>query len=316
MKRSSQRPRESGIILIAVLLAVAIMSVMVVATTALTRAGAGSEELDQRRLQTHLGLRSALEVIKAFILSTPPEERALFDGSAFQIAVGNDLSASVEIRDAAGLVDLNQTQAEVIEALGRDMGLSLKEVSGLAAKIAKLRGEDPVKNGTVPAKAPAPAKPAAAAAAQPPAAGLKPGESLPPKPTVFLSVDQLQPLADLTTEEGQAFADALTVFNPTGRINPLAAPEAVLNVLPGFAPADLTTFAAVKKSRKWKNDARVAQSLDRMKDVAAIEEPTVFVIDIKLDKSAGVLSGAKLRAVVRLAADKGLPFRTLALKEN
>ena len=65
MKGLPRSRAERGVILIAVLLAVAIMSVMVVAAAALTRSGVGNEQLEQRRLASHLALRSGQEAAKA-----------------------------------------------------------------------------------------------------------------------------------------------------------------------------------------------------------------------------------------------------------
>ncbi|WP_421693553.1 hypothetical protein [Aestuariivirga sp.] len=317
MNPAAVRHRERGIILIAVLLSVAIMSVMVVATAALTRAGIGSELLEQRRLNSHFALRSALEVAKALILVTPPEERVFFDGTAKKVAAGGAVSAMISITDAAGLVDLNQSDPALIEALARSSGLPLKQVSGLAEKIVKLRKDAAppqpggLKPAVVPPNAPQPVK--AADQARP--GDLKPG-AVQPQPVIFLSVDQLQALADLTSDEGESLMAALTVFSPTGMINPLAAPEAVLNGIPGIAPADFSVFAAAKRSRKWKSDARIAQIMERTKPVLALEEPSVFVIEVKLEPGEGYLAGSTARAVVRIGKEGAQPLLTLAMEEQ
>ena len=79
---------ERGIILIAVLLAVAIMAVMVVATAALTRSGISSEELEQRRLASRLALRSGVEAGKALILATPEDRRVYLDWTVLDFSGG------------------------------------------------------------------------------------------------------------------------------------------------------------------------------------------------------------------------------------
>lgn len=298
------RERERGIILIAVLLAVAIMSVMVVAAAALTRSGIGSEELEQRRFASHFAVRSAIEAAKAMILATPVDERVFFDGTPIDIPTGTGGRATISIRDAAGFVDINQSDPALIEAMARDSGLSLGEVNGLAAKITKLRKD------ATPATAAATAPAAQVVAAAPPA-GQEAADQMPagagPQPLVFLSVDQLQSLADLTTPEGREFASRLTVFSPSGRINPLAAPAELLQAIPGISPGDLAAFAAAKKSRTWKGAAKA---------FLALGDPSVFVIDVKLGAGAGLLAGSSARAVVRTGSDKPLPFRTLALEEQ
>src|SRR6476620_1707220 len=94
------RRGQRGIILIAVLLAVAIMSLMVVAAASLTRAGIGNEDLEQRRLASHLALRSGLEAAKALILATPEDQRLFLSGAEMPVDLGNGLSATVTLRDA------------------------------------------------------------------------------------------------------------------------------------------------------------------------------------------------------------------------
>ena len=116
MRGSPAPAAERGIILIAVLLAVAIMAVMVVATAALTRSGISSEELEQRRLASHLALRSGVEAGKALILATPEDRRVYLDGDETAVDLGGGVSATVRLRDAADAVE----QRSFTSAVGTD----------------------------------------------------------------------------------------------------------------------------------------------------------------------------------------------------
>lgn len=307
---------ERGIILIAVLLAVAIMAVMVVATAALTRAGIGSEELEQRRLASHLALRSGVEAAKALILATPEDRRMYLDGDETAVDLGGGVTATVKLRDAAGFVDLNRSDPKLIEAVARFSGLGREAAEGLADRITQLRKDAaPEPAGTPPQKAPAP--PGAASGASGAAA---PAGTTPPKPPVapiiFLAVDQLPGLLDLPQEEAGALGAGLTVFNPTGEINPLAAPEQVLQAIPGLSERDISDIAMARKTAIGANDNRLQQLTQRLPGMLTLRQPSVFVVDVKIDAGPGVLPGSSAQAVVRLLPQGQMPFGTLALEEK
>ena len=319
--------RERGIILIAVLLAVAIMAVMVVAAASLTRAGIGNEELEQRRLASHLALRSGLEAAKAVILATPEDERLFLSGDETPVDLGNGVMATVTLRDAAGLVDLNRSDPKLIEDVARFAGLGEKEADGLADRITQLRKEAaPDELGTPPQKAPAQPGgiPTGAAAAQPaagqPATGLDKAKPK-PVPIIFVALDQVPTILDVPAEDAQALGTGLTVYNPTGAINPLAAPEQVLQAIQGLSEQDISDIAMARESKTGAKDARLQQLMQRQQGVLTVAQPTVFMVTVKLDEGPGVLPGSSARAVVRLLPEGQLPegqlpFGTLALEEQ
>ncbi len=308
MSKTARDHGQRGIILIAVLLTVAIMAVMVVAATALTRSGVGSERLDQRRMATHFALRSGLEAAKGAILAAEPEDRLLFDGAPATLDVGQGILVSASIRDAAGFVDLNRSDPEVIAALAGLMRLDGAQVKGLAARIAKLRKDAQPEQAKTQAPAQA-AQPGSSPAPNP----AKPSSEPPPPPVIFLSAEQIGELVDVASAPGQAFVSTLTVFNPTGRINPLAAPDEVLRAIPGLTRPDLAVIAEARQSRRGKEDAQLQQVLQRTKDHLSLADPKVFVIELSIEDGPNLLAGSRSRAVV-LLADGPLPFRTLAAR--
>lgn len=315
---SAQTPAgQRGIILIAVLLAVAIMAVMVVATSALTRAGIGNEQLEMRRLASHLALRSGVEAAKALILATPEDQRLSLDGSEAPVDLGNGVTATVTLRDAAGFADLNRSDPKIIEAVARFSGLGQEAAEGLADRIAQLRKdaapETPGTPGTPPAKvSPLPG----AAGGQGAAAQAAPDkERRPPPPIIFLSVDQLPAVLDIPADDVVALGAGLTVFNPTGEINPLAAPEQVLQAVPGLTERDIADIEMAKKAGTGTGDVRLQQLMQRLPGVLTARQPSVFMVEVKLEGGPGVLPGSSARAVVRLMPNGPLPFGTLALEE-
>lgn len=317
MRRSSSRNGERGIILIAVLLAVAIMAVMVVAAAALTRAGIGSEELEQRRLASHLALRSAIEAAKALILATPEDQRLSLRGDEVPVDLGNGITATLRLRDAAGLADLNRSDPKLIEAVARFAGLGADAAEGLASRIDKLRKEAaPDEPGAPPPKVPAAQGAVPGGAAASPQAPGSDQAKQPPVPIIFLSVDQVPAILDIPPEDAKALGEGLTVFNPTGAINPLAAPEQVLQAIPGLSEQDIADILMAKKAARPAQDGRLQQLMQRLPGVITTREPTVFMVDVKIEGGPGVLPGSAARAVLRLLPEGPAPFGTLALEEE
>jgi hypothetical protein len=310
LRRSQARRRltvsgrgDRGIVLVAVLFAVAIMSVMVVAASALTRAGIAGHGLEQRRLATHLALRSGLESAKAMIVTTPPELRYFLDGAPLAVDLGGGLEAEVTIRDAAGLPDLNRTELPFLEAL-LNATLEGADATELYARISEWRSEAAEQAKTE--RPPQAAKP-------PEAAAPKQDDRVeaPPAPMIFLSVDQLKALAE--PDSANRLAERFTVFNPTGLVNPLAAPDDVLLAIPGFTKGDLAAIAAARKTRAPRPDQSLQPILDRLKPFLALREPTVFMIGIRLKQGPEIIAQSAANAVVQFAEQGPLPFRTLSV---
>lgn len=291
--------QDRGVVLVAVLFTVAIMSVMVVAASALTRSGIADHELEQRRLATRLALRSGLESAKALIVAAPPAQRVFFEGAPAAIDLGGGILAEVTIRDAAGLPDLNKSELPVIEAVLRD-GIDAAEAAGLSARIGEWRRE-----ASERAKAQAPSAPAS------PASDSANRQDEQPDPLIFLSVDQLAAL--LAPASAERLSGRFTVFSPAGLVNPLAASEDVLLAIPGFTRGDLATVLAVRKSRPANPEGQLQPMLARLKPFIALQDPTVFVVGVRLQAGPGIIAQSMAGAVVQAVEQGPLPFRTLAV---
>jgi type II secretory pathway component PulK len=295
--------KDRGIVLVAVLFAVAIMSLMVVAASALTRSGIAGEGLEQRRLASHLALRSGLESAKALIVATPAAQRAFFEGAPVVMDLGNGLQAEVTIRDAAGLPDLNRTELALVDGLLGAM-LGAAEAAELSARIAKWRSDAAEK-----VKAAGTGQPASPAAS---AAGTQEEKpEPPPQPVIFHAVDQLKAMTkpDLAARLSGRF----TVFNPTGLVNPLAAPDEVLLAIPGFTGGDLAAIKSARTSRAARADQGLETMLERLKAFIAVRDATVFIIGISLNEGPGIITNSTASAVVQIAEQGALPFRTLSV---
>jgi general secretion pathway protein K len=295
------RQKERGIVLVAVLFAVAIMSVLVVAAAALSRAGIASQGLEQRRLASQFALRSGLETAKALIMSTPAPLRVYFDGSPVTVDLGNGINADITVRDAAGLADLNATGLSILEGLLAG-SLPAAEAAGLSTRLADWRSRAEDKANTQPAPVPAQQGAAGQSGEMPEAAS---------SPLVFQSVSQFQALVN--PDAAAPLSAHVTVFNPAGLLNPLAAADEVLLATPGFTSADLSAVKQARRVRAQPADQGLGSMLERLRVSLAIRDPAVFVIGIHLRAGPGIIARSRAEAVVKIAADGPLPFHTLAV---
>lgn len=309
---------ERGIVLIAVLLAVAIMSVMVVAVTTLTRTGISAERLEERLLASRLALRSGLEIAKAVIAATPKDGRALFDGTPREVDLGQGLRARIIIRDAAGLADINRADTKLLAAVLAGT-LNADVAKALSAGIEDLRqktegGPERKAGADGPTTGTKEAAPAGIVRADVDGAGAE--EKSKPLPAVFPTLDQMLALAPpeaVSPEEAQALGTRLTVFSPGPKVNPLAASQDLLGVIPGLTPQDIAAIDEARKNRAWKDNNRLRQILERLKPLLAVEDPSVFMIGVRLIEGPGVIAQSSASAVVQLLEGQPAPFRTLSV---
>lgn len=287
--------KDRGVVLVAVLFALAIMTVLVVAVTSLARSSIASQGLEARRLSSELALRSAIEAGKAAIVAMPAPQRIFLDASPVTLELGEGLSAEIRIRDAAGLADLNRSDLALLEAILLD-SLADTEALRIMAEVASWRSAAEEK-----AKAETPPPPAARPEGETPAP--------PPAPVVFVALDQL--LAMAAPAAAPTLSGRLTLFNPSGLINPLAAPDAVLAAVPRITPADISAVAAVRRARAPGGGQSLGQMIERLKPFLTLKEPSVFVIEVRLLEGPGVIANSSMSAVVQLAEEGPMTFRTL-----
>jgi general secretion pathway protein K len=316
------RKGERGVVLIAVLLAVAIMSVMVVAVTTLTRSGISAERLEERLLASRLALRSGLEGAKALIAATPPDQRMLFDGMPVEMDVGQGIRAQVMIRDAAGLADINRADMKLLTAvlsgaLEPDVAESLSvQVEDLRKKVQEAQAAGGKDQSTLPGEPLAAQQQTSLTGINQPGAANQAADQAKPLPVVFASVDQMLALVPpevISDAASQAIAASLTVFNPSARVNPFAAPPPLLRAVPGLTPQDAAAIDEARRNRAWKENGRIEQILERLNPFLAVEDPSVFMIGVRLIDGPGIIAQSSAGAVVQLLEGEGLPFRTLSV---
>ncbi|MCB1379281.1 MAG: general secretion pathway protein GspK [Alphaproteobacteria bacterium] len=313
-------PSTRGIVLVVVLLSIAIMSVIVMALSAFMQRNLAEVSVEADRLRSEFALRSGLETAKAFVAAREARQRALFDGTPFDAGIGGGLQVTIAIRDAAGLVDLNRADPKLIEAVAAAAGLPADQASSLAAKIAELRKAAAAQNPEATPQAPARTRAAATATTADDTADQAGDQSATADETpaqediepVFFSPAQLRQIIDMSENDYDKILPFIGLYSATGKINPLAAPDLVLESIPGMAPGDIETFAGARRSGQWESDARIKEIQERLKDFVEVSEAKAFAIDVTLRSGAGIIAGRKVSAVVLLGSGRGMPFQTLA----
>ena len=85
----------------------------------------------------------------------------------------------------------------------------------------------------------------------------------------------------------------------------------MLLAVPGITPADLTAIASISAGRAAGPAQALQPVLDRLKPYLAVSEPSVFMISVRLLAGPGIIAQGTADAVVQVAGNGPLPFRTL-----
>lgn len=190
--------RQDGMILIVVLWAVSLMTLAVVAISALSQKSISVAGAETDRLRSEMALEAGIAAGEGLILATAPDGRALLDGTPLVIDVGFGRKVEVRVRDASGLVDINRADLKMIEGL--IAGLDIDPLAGAAlfAAIRELRPEEPETATDGSSGDNSPQQQPQADAGQPAQNGIIPNDQSgggpggqTAKPPVFASVGQL-----------------------------------------------------------------------------------------------------------------------------
>lgn len=239
---------EAGFVLVAVLVVLALMAGVVGTASLAARGAAGTARLGADRLEAD-ALADAGIALAGFALYGEKVAPAALDGRTITLATGTvRLTAASE----AGRIDLNAATPPLLaglwDALGRT-GLSGEEFG---------QAVNGWRNGAAAESATdgAAGSPDASAEVGEPAVG----ESDPAGGVrTFQSVAALAAVGGVSVEDVAALAPYVTIFNPGGNIDPLSAPRAVLEALPGATAADVEQILSLRAGAWADSEALVGQ---------------------------------------------------------
>lgn len=304
----SQAPAsgDRGIILVIVLWSITIMTVIVVALSAYGQRNLATSSVETDRLRSEVLLRSAVEAAAARIMSRKPEARIFLDGSPERLDLGDGRLVDLRIRDATGLADINRAEPEFLKAVLVKAVNSSEQGARLAELIVEHRKQvNPVDSGgqDPTAQPPAPAETGQPAGAQPEGEGDVPA---------FLSMAELYGVANLRPRQLADLRQWIGLYSHGGRLNPMAAPEALLRSVPGLAEEEIARILAARR----RQDATSPELLDVItahEAVLSLEASPAYVVSASLVAGPGVIAGDRLEATIMLNEGGEPAFHVVAL---
>lgn len=277
-----------GMILIVVLWAVAMMTIVVVALSAFSQKSIATAGVEADRLRTEMALAAGIEAGKAIILAARPEDRVFLDGQAVTVEIGNGRAVRISVRDAAGMVDLNRADPELIEAFGARLEAAIPGVQSILEDVMKLRGNQ--------------TKEKEEATAQPPETG-ETASGDPPaplyQPAILISTLQLYGLANADPAAVDKLLPLITLYSVDGKVNPMAAPVEIMSAIPGLQPKDAAVLADARKLRQRDSEA-VQEVLAAAPKFLGIGQARVFNIAAAVVSGSGVIAGSRIQATAIL----------------
>jgi general secretion pathway protein K len=283
-------------ILIVVLWAVAMMTLIVVGLSAFSQNSISLASVETDRLRSELALEAGLAAGGAIVLSTTPEQRVFLKGLPIVVDIGSGRLAEVRVADASGRIDINRADPALISSLLSRLEIGPGPREALTNAISRLRGpkEDKAQPGSESAN------------------NVQDGtaESTPLTP-VFFSLAQLQGLEGVDSKVVDKLLPFITLYSSDGKVNPMAAPDIVVEAIPGLSPADRAALTSASQRKQWQIPA-VREILDRETKFMAIADSQSFVIDVRLISGPGIIPESRLTASILLDSAGKAPFQVLA----
>ena len=291
---NDRRESQRGMVLIAVLWAIAFCSVLAMAASVTFRSLAGIVAIDRDRLQADELLSAGLEV-GAGIAAAAKDAPLVMRETTLTLPAG---SVRVRVSDETGRIDIGKAPVEVIASLLRHVGAEADDADNLSRRIVALRGPEPSRPADGAAR-PVIAQPASPQAKQPQAAQAQ---------SQFTDVRQVAAVPGMQPEWVTAMLPLTTVFG-SDAVNPLAAPVAVLRALPFFEESRLNVFLEMRRS-PLVNGEQLSPLLGRAGQYLKIQQRQVVSVDLAANTNDG-LSVRAQSFIVLLPGDKQ-PYRVLA----
>ncbi|QPF87806.1 general secretion pathway protein GspK [Bradyrhizobium genosp. L] len=300
----SSRRTQRGMVLLAVLWAIALCSALAMATSTTFRSLAGIVRIDRDRVQadglTTAGIEAAAGIV-ASLHDAPLTER----GTTLTFPTG---SVRITVSDEGGRIDIGRAPVELLASLLRDVGADDDGAGTMAQRIVALREKEgqPRPGDAQQKPNDAQAQPNDAAKSQ--ASADKPDQQAAPAASPFTDIAQLASVPGMQPEWMAAMAPMITVFG-SETVNPLTAPVAVLRALPSFDAARLDSFLEMRSAR-LADPERLGFVLGAAQKYLKVQARHVVAVDLVASTTDGYTAAAKA-FIVLLPEDKQ-PYRVVA----
>jgi type II secretory pathway component PulK len=304
-------------ILIVVLWAVSLMTLSVVALSAISQKSLSLAGAETDRLRSELALEAGLALAYATIVAEAPENRVYFNGQPVKVDTGEGRIAEIAIRDASGLIDLNRAEPVLIEQFMKKNAADPTAAGILIEAIAALRpvpkpgaGQD-TSSADGDQRSQATQQQGNRTTSGQPGAG--PGEKgTRPQPVAIAATGQLYGLEKVPDTVLDKLLPLITLYSSQGgKVNPMAAPRDVLLSIPGLGDREAGIFETARKRRQWQTP-EVQSAINALEKFIAVGEARSFVISVKLVEGPGLIAGSSLTSTVVADENSGQAFQAMA----
>ena len=285
--------RQRGVVLVTVLWLIALLSALAIAASITFRGFASVVALDRDRVQAEALLTGGIEAAVHTIDSLGD---APLDELESTITLGTG-SVRTHLSDEGGRIDIGKAPVEILAALFRSAGVSVRDADAIALAIARWRTPPDATGGATDPPQP-PAGPAGARGAP----VKKANAELP-----FTDIRQLALIPGIAPDWVTAIAPLATVYgNET--VNPLSAPAGVIAALPGVDPSRVQAFMQMRNNLPA-DVTQLASILGTDQKYLALKKPSAVSADLTATLVNGFAQAA--RAVIVPMPDGAPPYRIL-----
>ena len=275
----NEESQQRGVILVIVLWTVAMMTVVIAALSTNVRTTASLAGTETRRLKTEMILEGGIDAAAATLIASGENVRSVSDGHATAIDLGNGNIAEMKIRDAAGLIDLNRAEEALLAGIIAHATESEDTGKAMAQQIVQRR------SGEV-------------------------GDA-DSQPAAFISVAQLYNIKDMDPKVVAGFLPFVGLYSKEGRINLTAAPDEVIASIPEIKPAEIDMLIAARNGNDWDNN-NIKSLLDDYDDYVTLDPTNVFMVDLELVQTSGLILGTHLKATIMIDKSADIPFHVIS----
>jgi general secretion pathway protein K len=285
--------RQRGVVLVTVLWLIALLSALAIAASITFRGFASVVALDRDRVQAEALLTGGIEAAVHTIDSLGEAPLNELE-TTMTLATG---SVRTRLSDEGGRIDIGKAPVEVLAALFRSVGASVRDADAIAVAIASLRN---------------PTDAAAGAADRPQAPAGPPGApGVPVKKAnaelPFTDIRQLALISGIAPDWVTAITPLATVYgNET--VNPLSAPAQVIAALPGVDPSRVQAYLQMRNNFPA-DVSQFASILGTDKKYLALKRPSAVSVHLTATLVNGFAQAA--RAIIVPMPESAQPYRIL-----
>jgi general secretion pathway protein K len=281
----SARDRRRGMVLVAVLWSIALLSALAMAASVSFRGFAGVVAIGRDRVQGEALLTAGLEVAAGIIAGA--DGRPLNDvETSVTLTTG---AVRARLNDEGGRIDIGKAPVEVLAALLRSVGAPARQADGAAAAIVQWRQRD--NTGRL-------------------AAGSNNNAAKNVLDHPFADVLELAKVPGVAPDWIAAMRRLTTVYG-CETINPLTAPAGVIAALPGVDGGQLASFLAARRQSPA-NAERIVAVLGSAQRYLAAKRQQIVSVELTATLPDGYATAA--RAVVAVMPQDSQPYRVLVWK--